>query len=93
MVEATGGAERNRPAFDRAVRRERDAILLHERAAAMHEATAGWLNEAALATVDLLHADALRNRAAAEGGLAGVARARAAGVRARLTAEGVADIG
>jgi hypothetical protein len=92
VAEATDSAERNRRAFDRAVRRERDAILLHERAAAMHEATATRLTEAALTTVDLDHAGLLQEHAAAEHDLAGVARARAAGVRARLTAEGVADL-
>jgi hypothetical protein len=92
MAEATDGAARHRQAFDRAVRRERDAIALHERAAAMHEATAARLTEAALTSVDVLHAGRLREHAAAEHDLAGVARARAAGVRARLTAEGVADL-
>ena len=60
------GAEEIRLAFDRAVRRERDAIVLHERAAAMHEAAAARLKEAALSAVDLGHADALREHAAAE---------------------------
>jgi hypothetical protein len=93
VPEVTDGAARSRQAFDRAVRREREAILLHERAAAMHEATAARLDEAALTTVDLDHAHALREHATAEHDLAGVARARAAGVRARLTAEGVAHVG
>jgi hypothetical protein len=92
MAEATDGAARNRLAFDRAVRREREAIVLHERAAAMHEAIAARLTEAARTAVDLIHAGLLREHAAAEDDLANVARARAAGVRARLTAEGVADL-
>jgi hypothetical protein len=92
MAEATDGAARNRLAFDRAVRREREAIVLHERAAAMHEAIAARLTEAARTAVDLIPAGLLREHAAAEDDLANVARARAAGVRARLTAEGVADL-
>jgi hypothetical protein len=80
-------------AFDRAVRRERDAILVHECAAAMHETTAVMVADAALVAVDVQHADDLTGRAALERDLAVVARGRAAGVRARLTAEGVADVG
>jgi hypothetical protein len=89
----TDGAERSRSAFDRAVRREREAIVLHERAATMHEATARRLDAAVLTSVDLLYGESLRARAAAERTLALLARARAAGVRARLTAEGVLDVG
>ncbi|MGY1696595.1 MULTISPECIES: hypothetical protein [unclassified Geodermatophilus] len=90
MTDPTG---RGQEAFHRAVRRERAAIALHERAAALHDATAGRLDEAVLVEVDLPRAEALRARAATERHLAGVARARAATVRARLTAEGVEDVG
>lgn len=89
----TGFTERRRQAFDRAVRRERAAITLHEQAAALHDATAVRLDAAVLVAVDLRRAEALRARAATERHRAGVARARAAGVRARLTAEGVENVG
>jgi hypothetical protein len=89
----TEDAERIQYAFDRAVRRERQAIVLHERAATMHEATANRLDAAVRTAVDLLYGESLRERAVAERALAGVARARAAAVRARLTAEGVVDVG
>ena len=58
----------------------------------MHGDIAALLDEAVLTGVDLTHADALRRRGT-ERHLADVARARAAGVRARLTAEGVNDVG
>jgi hypothetical protein len=80
-------------AFDRAARRERDAIVVHERAAAMQEVTAVMLADAALVAVDFTHADGLRGRTALGRDLAVVARGRAAGVRDRLTAEGIADAG
>ena len=75
------------------MRREREAITLHERAAALHDATADRLDEEALAATGPVDADALGERAAAERHLAGLARARADGVRARLSAEGVDDLG
>ncbi|RBY95835.1 hypothetical protein DQ237_11850 [Blastococcus sp. TF02-8] len=89
----TDRSARGEQAFERAVRRERDAITLHERAAALHDATADRLDEESLAAIDATDAEGLRERAAAERHLAGLARARAAGVRARLTAEGVDDVG
>lgn len=89
QAEESDRAKRSRRAFDRTLRGERDVIVLHERAAALHEATAARPNHAGLTTVDLVHAGALREHAAAVRDRAGVARARAAGVRARLTAAGV----
>jgi hypothetical protein len=47
--------------FDRAVRRERAAIELHERAATMHEATVDRLKEAVQTAVDLPYAESLRD--------------------------------
>jgi hypothetical protein len=93
VAETSGARERVSRSFDRAVRRERDAIVVHERAAAAHEATADLLAEAVLTAVDLAHAEKLRGRSAAERELAALARDRAAGVRARLAAEGITDIG
>jgi hypothetical protein len=89
----TDGAQRSQMAFERAVRRERAAIVLHEQAATMHEANASRLDAALLTAADVRHGESLRARAVAERGLADVARARAASVRARLTAEGVLDVG
>jgi hypothetical protein len=86
------GGERSRRAFDRAVARERDAIALHERAAVLHDATAGVLEKAAFGAPDGVRSENFLRRAGTERRLAVTARARACTVRARLTAEGV-DVG
>ncbi|SDZ01968.1 hypothetical protein SAMN05660209_04392 [Geodermatophilus africanus] len=76
--------------LERAVDRERDAIALHEHAAAFHQTIAAELDDAALTVADSAQADQLRRRAATERDLADGATGRAAGVRARLAAGGVA---
>ena len=77
--------------FERAVNRERDAIALREHAAAFHQTIAAELDAAALTVADSAQADRLRRRAATEHDIADGATGRAAGVCARLPAEGVAN--
>jgi hypothetical protein len=85
----TDGAERNRRAFDRAVRRERDAFGVHERAAVLHDQSAEVLEQAAVTELDPERSENFRRRAMNERRLALKARQRSETVRARLTGEGV----
>ncbi|MGR6967995.1 hypothetical protein ACU610_26405 [Geodermatophilus sp. URMC 61] len=61
--------------------------------AAFHEAIAAELDDAALTVAAPARADELRRPAAAERDLAYAAKGRVVGVRARLAAEGVDDVG
>ena len=87
--EIADGAERSRRAFDRAVRRERDAIGVHEHAAVLHDQSAELLEQAAATELDPVRSKNFRRGAEMERRLALKARERARTVRARLAAEGV----
>ena len=80
-------------AFERAVKREREAIAAHDLAAQFHDAAAALNEQCALTEPDEARMAMLIRRAEAERDRAERARYRADQARQRLIAEGVAPAG
>jgi hypothetical protein len=86
---ASDGRARADAAFARAVRREREAIDVHDEAARLADASAERLERAMPGEAEGSSRDELLMRAGRERGRAARARGRAAAARKRLADEGV----
>ncbi|HET8660254.1 MAG TPA: hypothetical protein VFM55_14810 [Micromonosporaceae bacterium] len=82
------GAGRVSAAFERAVRREREAIAAHDRAAQLHDTAGALCEQRALTESDEVRREQLVEQAGLERARALNARMRAARARKRLADEG-----